>query len=92
MEQKLDVAAALRELGVAARAAARELSRASTETKNRALHAAAAAIRGAATRILEANAGDVRQARADGADSAFLDRLSLTPALVEQMARGVEEV
>jgi glutamate-5-semialdehyde dehydrogenase len=92
VEQKLDVAAAVRELGVAARAAARELSRASTDTKNRALLGTAAAIRGAAKRILEANAGDVRQARADGADSAFLDRLTLTPALVEQMARGVEEV
>ncbi|HSU76168.1 MAG TPA: glutamate-5-semialdehyde dehydrogenase, partial [Burkholderiales bacterium] len=92
MEQKLDVAAAVRELGVAARAAARELARASTDTKNRALQATAAAIRGAAQRILDANAGDVRQARADGADSAFLDRLALTPALIEQMARGVEEV
>jgi glutamate-5-semialdehyde dehydrogenase len=92
VEQKLDVAAAVRELGVAARAAARELSRASTDTKNRALHATAGAIRGAAKRILDANAGDVRQARADGADSAFLDRLTLSSALVEQMARGVEEV
>jgi hypothetical protein len=76
----------------AARAAARELSRASTDTKNRALHASAAAIRGAAKGILDANAGDVRQARADGADGAFVDRLTLTPALIEQMARGVEEV
>ena len=92
MEQKLDVAAAVRELGVVARAAARELSRATTATKNRALLAAAAGIRREAKRILDANAGDVRQARADGADSAFLDRLTLTPALIEQMARGVEEV
>ena len=92
MEQKLDVAAAVRELGVAARAASRELSRASTETKNRALAAMAAAIRSGTKRILEANVGDVRQARADGADGAFLDRLTLTPALVEQMAHGVEEV
>jgi len=92
VEQKLDVAAAVRELGVAARAAARELARASTDVKNRALHAMAAAIRAAGKRILEVNASDVRQARADGADSAFLDRLALTPALIEQMARGVEEV
>ena len=92
MEQKLDVAAAVRELGVAARAAARELARASTDTKNRALRAIAAEIRAGATAILGANAADVGQARADGADSAFLDRLTLTPALLEQMARGVEEV
>jgi len=92
VEQKLDVAAAVRELGVAARAAARELARASTDVKNRALRGMAAAIRAAGKRILEVNASDVRQARADGADSAFLDRLALTPALIEQMARGVEEV
>ena len=92
MEQKLDVAAAVRELGVAARAAARELSRASTDTKNRALRAIAAEIRAGSKAILGANAADVGQARADGADSAFLDRLTLTPALLEQMARGVEEV
>ncbi|HYY59984.1 MAG TPA: glutamate-5-semialdehyde dehydrogenase [Burkholderiales bacterium] len=92
MEQELDVAAAVRSLGVAARGAARELARASGETKNRTLAAMAAAIRGGAKRILQANARDVRQGRAEGADSAFLDRLTLTPALVEQMARGVEEV
>ncbi|HYL25894.1 MAG TPA: glutamate-5-semialdehyde dehydrogenase [Burkholderiales bacterium] len=92
MEQKLDVAAAVRELGVAARAAARELSRAATDIKNRALRGIAAEIRTGAKAILSANAADVRQARADGADSAFVDRLTLTPPLVEQMARGVEEV
>jgi glutamate-5-semialdehyde dehydrogenase len=92
VEQKLDVAAAVRELGVAARAAARELSRAATDTKNRALRGIAAEIRAGAKAILSANAADVRQARADGADGAFVDRLTLTPLLVEQMARGVEEV
>ena len=92
MEQKLDVAAAVRELGIAARAAARELARASTETKNAALAAIAAQIRSQATRILAANASDVAQARADGCDAAFIDRLSLTAALVAQMAAGAEQV
>jgi len=92
VEQKLDVAAAVRELGIAARAAARELARASTETKNAALAAIAAQIRSQATRILAANASDVAQARADGCDAAFIDRLSLTAALVAQMAAGAEQV
>jgi glutamate-5-semialdehyde dehydrogenase len=92
VEQKLDVARVIRELGVAARGAARELARATTEAKNRALAAMAAAIRGGAKDILKANAGDVAQARADGCDAAFVDRLTLTPALVEQMALGVEQV
>src|SRR3954469_325027 len=92
MEQKVDVAAVVRDLGIAARAAARELARASTETKNRALHAVAAELRGQSQKILEANASDVTQARADGCDAAFVDRLTLTPKLVEQMAAGVEHV
>jgi len=82
----------VRELGVAARAAARELARASTETKNGALAAIAAEIRRGAQSILAANAGDVAQAKADGCDAAFLDRLTLTAQLVEQMAIGVEQV
>jgi glutamate-5-semialdehyde dehydrogenase len=52
----------------------------------------AAEIRAAASAILAANAGDVAQARTDGSDAAFLDRLTLTPKLVEQMAQGVEQV
>src|SRR5438445_2587077 len=92
MDQKVDVVALVRELGVAARNASRELARASTEAKNRALGAMAAEIRAGARAILAANAGDVAQAKADGNDAAFIDRLTLTPALVEQMAHGVEEV
>jgi glutamate-5-semialdehyde dehydrogenase len=92
MDQKVDVASLVRELGVAARAAARELARASTETKNHALAAIAAEIRRGAQPILAANAGDVAQAKADGCDAAFIDRLALSPQLVEQMAIGVEQV
>jgi glutamate-5-semialdehyde dehydrogenase len=92
VEQKLDVAGLIRELGVAARAAARDIARASSDAKNGALTAMASAIRGGAADILRANAGDVAQARADGCDAAFIDRLTLSAALVEQMARGVEQV
>jgi glutamate-5-semialdehyde dehydrogenase len=92
MDQKVDAAALVRELGVAARAASRVLARASTEAKNRALAAMAAEIRAGTRAILAANSGDVAQAKADGADAAFIDRLTLTPQLVEQMAQGVEQV
>src|SRR5256885_14638177 len=92
MDQKVDAAALVRELGISARAASRVLARASSEAKNRAFAAMAAEIRAGARAILAANAGDVAQARADGADAAFVDRLTLTPQLVEQMAEGVEQV
>src|SRR5436853_3080631 len=92
MDQKVDVTALVRELGVNARAAARDLARASTDVKNKALAAMAAEIRRGAPAIFAANAADVAQAKADGCDAAFIDRLTLTPKLVEQMALGVEQV
>jgi glutamate-5-semialdehyde dehydrogenase len=92
VDRKLDVKAYVRDLGKAAREAARALSRAGTEQKNRALAAMAAAIRAGEARILEANRGDVAQAGKDGRDAAFLDRMTLTPKLVAQMAEGLEQV
>ena len=87
-----DLKGYVRSLGVAARAAARDLARASTEAKNRALAAMAAEIRRRAADILDANARDVAAARRTDHDAAFVDRLTLTPDLVEQMAGGVEQV
>jgi glutamate-5-semialdehyde dehydrogenase len=87
-----ELKSAMVEMGQAARAAARELARASTEQKNRALDAMAAAIRKNAQTILQANAQDAAQAKKDGSDAAFVDRLTLTPKLVEQIAEGVEQV
>jgi len=82
----------MRGLGQAARAAARVLARADTGTKDRALAAMAAAIRAGEKQLLAANRGDVDQAVKDGRDAAFVDRLTLTPALIEQMAAGLEQV
>ncbi len=92
MDQKLDARKYVRELGAAARAAARELARAGTQAKNRALAAMAKEIRRGSSNILAANADDVAQAKRNRADAAFLDRLTLTVELVEQMAAGVEAV
>ncbi len=91
MEQVLEAESVLT-LGKRARAAARELARADTATKDRALRAMAAEMRARAQAILAANALDVARAKAGGSDAAFVDRLTLTPRLVEQMAQGVEQV
>lgn len=80
------------ELGRAARAAAREIARASTDAKNRALREMAAEIRARSVRLLEANRADVAQAKKAGRDGAFVDRLTLTAQSVEQMAEGLEHV
>jgi glutamate-5-semialdehyde dehydrogenase len=91
-KRAIDLASSMREMGKAARAAARELARADTGARDRALGAMAASIRSESSDILRANAQDARKAKKDGCDAAFVDRLTLTPALVEQMAAGVEQV
>ena len=80
------------DLGRQARAAARTLALAPPEQKNRALEAMERAIRAGADKILAANAEDVTDAKAAGTTSAFLDRLTLTPARVEAMAEGIAVV
>lgn len=74
----------------AARAAAAELARAPSAAKDAALRHAAAAIRARAAEIAAANATDL--AAAPGLSPAFRDRLTLTPARIEAMAQGLEEV
>jgi glutamate-5-semialdehyde dehydrogenase len=74
----------------AARRAAQVLATAPAAQKNAGLLAAAAALRARAGLVLEANAADV--AGAPDLSAAFRDRLALTPARVEAMARGVEEI
>ena len=87
-----DVAAYMRAVGEAARAAARDLARADTNAKNRALHAIATAIRRDEARLLAANREDVAAAQAAGLDAAFVDRLTLTPKAVHAMADGLAEI
>jgi glutamate-5-semialdehyde dehydrogenase len=82
----------MRELGRAARAAARELARAGTDAKNRALRAMAAEIRAHSAGLIEANGADVAQAAKEGRDAAFVDRLTLDAKTVEQMAEGLEDI
>lgn len=79
-------------LGHQARDAARHLATATTEQKNAALIAMANAIRHNEAAILAANALDVADSRSSGAADAFVDRLTLTPARVEAMAKGIEEI
>jgi len=87
-----DIHRYLRQLGEQARAAARVLARADGATKDRALAAAAAAIRRESAKLLAKNADDVAQARSNGLEAALLDRLRLTPDSVETMAEGLEQI
>jgi glutamate-5-semialdehyde dehydrogenase len=88
----LDVRSYMRDLGRAARSAARVLARADSDTKNRALREMARELRARSAELLEANREDVVSATQSGHDAAFVDRLTLPAKSIEQMAQGLEEV
>jgi glutamate-5-semialdehyde dehydrogenase len=88
----LDIDAYVTELGVAARAAAGVLTRATTSTKNHALSCIADALTDAEHRLLAANQKDLSAGRENGLAAALLDRLELTPARIAAMAEGLREV
>src|SRR3954453_19366723 len=92
VESSADLPALMTDLAARARAAARLLSLASAEQKNQALDAMERAIRANAAAILAANAEDVTEARGGGATTAFIDRLTLTPARVDAIADGIRSV
>ena len=87
-----DVGAYMQGVGEAARAAARDVARASTGAKNAALLAIAKAIREDTVTLIAANADDVAAARSAGHDSAFVDRLTLEADTIEAMAEGLEAI
>jgi glutamate-5-semialdehyde dehydrogenase len=79
-------------IGRGAQTAAPLLAIASSEQKNRALRAAAAALRARRHKVLAANERDVHEAQAQGAAAPLLDRLRLDEKRVEAMARALEEI
>src|SRR5262245_37669848 len=92
MNAPMDLKAYMLRIGQRARIAARLVARADTETKNKALLAAAKALRRDVKKLISENAADVLSARTGGKDAAFLDRLTLTDKTVESMAVGLEHV
>ena len=87
-----DIRALMLAMGERARWASRGMARATTLSKNRALQAAAAALREREKTLLAANAQDVKGARAEGRDDAFIDRLKLTGKAIDAMAEGLLDV
>ena len=88
----MDIKSYMAGIGQAARAAAAEVAKASTATKNNALLAMAQSLRESRDELLAANAEDVAEAKREGLDAAMIDRLSLTDKGVEAMAAGLEQV
>ena len=86
------LAAEMVAMGRRARAASAALAKAGPQARTAALRAMAAELRKAAPAILAANEIDMAAARDKGISGAMLDRLELTPARLEGVAKGLEEV
>ncbi|MDX1729851.1 MAG: glutamate-5-semialdehyde dehydrogenase, partial [Aurantimonas coralicida] len=79
-------------IGKRARAAARRLALAPTETKNAALLAMADALVASTDTILTENAADLERAAEAGMAASFVDRLTLTPDRLAAMAEGLRAI
>jgi len=88
----MDIAQYMNQVGVQAREASRAMAKADTRTKNQALNAIADMILREQDKILAANQQDLAQAKANGLDSAMLDRLTLTEKSVHGMAEGSSQI
>jgi glutamate-5-semialdehyde dehydrogenase len=86
------MAAIMDPIGRAARRAAAQLALTDNDRRNRALRAAAEAIRGQRQDILAANARDMQSGAERGLSRSMLDRLMLDADRVEAMAAGIEAV
>ncbi|MDR1830489.1 MAG: glutamate-5-semialdehyde dehydrogenase [Candidatus Fibromonas sp.] len=64
----------------------------SADTRDKALQKIAETIRLSEAKIIEENKKDIEAAKNGGMSSTMLDRLTLTPRRIEEMAKGVEEI
>ena len=87
-----DIAATMAHIGAAARAASRQMAAASTAAKNAALRGLAARLRHETTALQVANAKDLAAAQAAGLAAPLVDRLKLTPPILETVAQGCEQL
>lgn len=88
----MDIKKYMQTVGQQARVASRDMARADTNTKNKALTIIAQAILREKDALLTANQLDVAAAKAKGMDSAMLDRLSLSEKAIQTMTEGLQQI
>jgi glutamate-5-semialdehyde dehydrogenase len=79
-------------LGSQAKAASALMAKSSAAVRNAALRALARRLREAGPGLAEANARDIARATAAGLAAPMVDRLKLTPSVVETVALGCEQL
>jgi glutamate-5-semialdehyde dehydrogenase len=90
--ENIDLAKYCTDVAARARRASSRLATASGEVKANWLRRSAAQLRASVDRLEHANAQDLAAAPGFGLSDAEVDRLRLTPARIDEMAAGLEEV
>jgi glutamate-5-semialdehyde dehydrogenase len=88
----LNIAEYAQTLGVQARQASAAMARASAATKNQALRALARLLREQTGPLQADNAKDIARAEAAGLSAPMVDRLKLTPKVLDTVALGCEQL
>ncbi len=88
----LNVADHMRALGAQAKVASAQMAKASAAVKNVALRKLAALLRENMDALQSDNAKDIARAIAAGLDAPMVDRLKLTPKVLETCAQGCEQL
>jgi len=91
-ETSLDISEYMGNVGQQARAASRALARASTAAKNNALIAIATDLDNNRELLITENKKDLDAGATKGLDAALLDRLELTPARIDSMIEGLQQI
>ncbi|MBC5785559.1 glutamate-5-semialdehyde dehydrogenase [Ramlibacter sp. USB13] len=88
----LNIAEYVASLGLQARAASARMAAASAAEKGQALRGLAALLRGNVESLQRDNAKDIERATAAGLSAPMVDRLKLTPKIIETLAVGCEQL
>lgn len=80
------------ELGIAAKAAEREMTKIGTLQKNAALRAVSEKLLNSKDVIIKENSRDIENARINGMSEAMIDRLTLTESRIDGISEGVLQV
>lgn len=88
----VNIAEHMASLGLQARAASARMAAASAAEKSRALRALAALLRADVQSLQAENAKDIERATAAGLAAPMVDRLKLTPKILETLAVGCEQL
>ncbi|MFN3375559.1 MAG: glutamate-5-semialdehyde dehydrogenase [Burkholderiaceae bacterium] len=89
---ELSVPDLMRQMGERAKTASALMAKASPATKNKALLGIARRLRSAAAALQADNERDLARARAAGLAAPMVDRLKLSPAVLETCAQGCEQL